>query len=410
MPAQAITVRAPERDELKRWMDSGEAAVGGEVREGEVERYASTIDVARQLWAFDGERPVGTCGVFSFTLTIPGGELPAAGVTWVGVQPTHRRRGILTRLMREQLDASRERGEPLAVLWASEAAIYGRFGYGVATWELRVDAERHAIAFRESGEVAASAQLVPLDEARGVVADLYERVRREVPGTLARSPEWWTAMRLADPEHERHGGGPLFCALLEVDGEAHGYALHRLHMEWDSGIPRSRLEVREAVAVSPEATRALWRYLFGVDLVARVRARFLPPDHPLPLAVTDPRRLHAGLGDGLWLRFVDLRAALAARSYAAAGSLVLDVRDSFCDWNTGLWRVEAGDGRADVGRAGGDADLRLDSADLASTYLGGVSFAALREAGRVDEVKPGAVARADALFKTARAPWCPEIF
>lgn len=405
-----ITTRSPERAELKRFFNTGEAAFGEELKDDDVPRWEAVFDLDRLLWAFDGSFPVATGAAFSFSLTIPGAEVPAAGVTWVGVLPSHRRRGILTRLMREQLDDVRRRGEPVAVLWASEAAIYGRFGYGLATRGMFMDAERNRVRFRAGSEPVGQSRLLELEDAGRVVPAVYDAVRRRTPGMFARSDAWWSKFRLADPEHERHGGGPLFCAVVELQGRPEAYALYRIQTSWDGGVPGSKLQVREAFGSSPAAVREIWHYLFGVDLIERVRAWALPIDHPLQLLVVDPRRLHLTVGDALWLRLVDLPAALAARSYERDGSLVLDVEDAFCEWNTGRWRLDAGPSGAAVEPASGEADLRLGVEELGAVYLGGFTLAELERAGRVEELTPGAIVRADDLFRTRQMPWCPEVF
>ncbi len=226
---------------------------------------------------------------------------------------------------------------------------------------------------------------------------------------FVRTPEWWREYRFPDSEHRRRGGGPRFTALLELDGKPEAYAAYRVHEKWPEGFAASKLVAHETVATSPLASREIWRFLLGVDLVARIEAEMLPVDHALLLLATDPRRLRPKLSDGLWLRILDLERALGARSYAAEGSIGLELRDAFVEDNDGIWTLEAGTDGAEV-RRGGEAELRLDIGDLASTYLGGLSFGRLAAAGLVDELAEGAVDRADALFRTRNAPWCPEVF
>jgi predicted acetyltransferase len=243
-----------------------------------------------------------------------------------------------------------------------------------------------------------------------VIPAVYERVQAERPGMVRRSESWWATRRLADPEHWRNGGGPLYRAVWEDDdGTPEAYALYRYKGSWEGGLPGGTLQIREALGTTPRATREIWRFLFGVDLVTTVSTWLLPPDHPLFLSVTEPRRLHLRVGDGLWVRLLDIPAALAGRSYFAEGSVAFDVRDTFCNWNDGTWTLRAEGGAGTVER-GGEADLRLDVSDLGSTFLGGWTFAELERAGRVEELVPGAVERADALFRTGLRPWCPEIF
>jgi predicted acetyltransferase len=397
-------VSSPSRDEIPEFFRLCEAAFGHEANEHDVERWSRVVEPERMLWVSDGDVRVATAGALSFRLTIPGGEVPAAGVTAVGVLPSHRRRGILTQMMREQLDDVRGRDEPIAILWASEASIYGRFGYGLATKAAKTSVDRDRAVFREDADAVGATRLVTLDQAADVLPDVYERVRVETPGMLARSPTWWQASPLADPEHHRQGAGPLFCAVHELDGEPAAYALYRLKTNWEEGVPNSALRIREVIATSPVARREIWRFLFGVDLVARVETWNSPPDDPLFLMLTEPRRLRMTLGDALWLRIVDVEAALAARSYGEGEGVVLEVRDSFCDWNDGVWRAPEAE------RTDGEPDIRLDAADLGSAYLGGFSFAELARAGHAEEVRRGGLARADALFRTAVTPWCPEVF
>ena len=203
----------------------------------------------------------------------------------------------------------------------------------------------------------------------------------------------------------RDGFGPKFFALYERDGAPEGYATYRIKSKWEDGLPQYTLRVMEAIAVSPLATRELWRFLFGVDLVTSVSSFLFDRGSPLFLMVVDPRRLELKLNEGLWLRLVDVESALRARSYADGESVVLEVADELCSWNAGRYRVGA-----DAERTDADADLRLDVADLASAYLGAFDFEHLARALRVEELRPGALERASRLFRTPRPPFCPEIF
>ena len=312
--------------------------------------------------------------------------------------------------MRRQLDDVRERGEPVAILWASEGGIYQPFGYGLASLGGSIDVERSRTAFRVPFEPEGRTRLVDREEANAVFPDVFERVRAERPGFFARSAEWWELEVLADPERHRRGAGPKFYALHEVDGRAEGYTIYRIRHGWDMRVARSTLEVRELKATSTRATRELWRFVFDVDLIHAIRADHLEPDHPLLLMLAEPRRLGFTLSDALWLRIVDLPRALTARGYRAPGSVVFDVADAFCPWNAGRWRLEADEGAARVERTSDDAEIALEAADLAAAYLGAFTFAELVRAGRVAELSPGAVERADRTFATALAPWCPQVF
>jgi len=406
----AIEIRKPGPDELRRLLETGVKAFSEELRADELERDTRVLEHERTFAAYDGDSMVGTAADFGLTLTVPGGELPAAGVTLVGVLPSHRRRGILNQLMRVQHDEIVSRGEPLAILWASEAPIYGRYGYGIATVGASIEADRDRIRFRDDPLPQGEVRLVDEQEAAAALPPLYDRIRKRTPGMIARTEAWWTNYRLPDPEHHRHGAGPRYFAVLRLDGQDEGYARYRVKDDWRDGLPQSTLRVIEALATTPVATRELWRFLFGVDLVAKVESWSLAADHPLFLFVTEPRRLRVRLGDALWLRILDVERALTGRSYAAYAGVSFELTDRFRPENTGVWRLEAADGGARVTRGEGSGEVRLDIADLASTYLGAFTFGQLAQSGRVEELAEGALARADALFRTSTAPWCPEVF
>ena len=406
----AIEIRQPAPDEVRRFLETGATTFQEALRPEDAERDERILERGRMFAAYEGETAVGTAADIGLTLTVPGGELPAAGVTLVGVLPTHRRRGILSRLMRAEHDAIAVRGDPLAILWASEEPIYGRYGYGMATLRFSMDAERDRMRFRGDPPPVGRVRLVDEEEAARVLPPIYDRVRRETPGMFARTEAWWREYRLPDPEHHRHGAGPRYFAVLELEGADEGYARYRVKDDWDEGISISKLRVIEAITTFPLAERELWRYLFGVDLIQRIETWQLRADHPLIQLVTEPRRLRLRLGDGLWLRIVDVERALSERSYGADGAVSLELADSFLPANAGVWRLAACGGEGRVSHAEVEPELRLDISDLGSAYLGGFTFAELARAGRVEELTGGAVDRADDLFRTRAAPWCPEIF
>lgn len=399
-----IEIRNPAAEEWRDAMGATMTTFADEPRDDDFARFEKTL-VRERFWAaYDGDVPVGTAADFPFRLTVPGGELAAGGVTWVGVLPSHRRRGILTELMRRELEDLHERGEPLAILWASEAAIYGRFGYGMAAPHFEMTADSSRFALRDDRGPVGQVRMLSLADAVAPCMQLYERLRPAIPGFIGRTREWWEAYRLADPEHGRRGASPKYAALVNIDGEPAAYAIYRIKPEWKDGFPEGTVRVVEALAATTAAERELWRFLFGIDLTMRVESR-LDPASRLQLMVLDARSLHAQLVDGLWLRLVDVGAALAGRTYANDDEVVLEIRDEFCPWNAGRWRVGG-----DAERVEDDAELELDAADLASVYLGAFTFSRLAAAERVRELKAGALARADELFRTPRPPYCPEDF
>jgi predicted acetyltransferase len=374
--------------------------------EDRFERLSRVLPSARVYGAWKEGRAVGGLAAFPFRLTVPGGRVCAAGVTGVGVLPTHRRRGVLRAMMRAMLDACRERGEPVAYLWATEDTIYGRFGFGPASFTAAIDLPREHSAFDAPFAASGCVRLVPLAAAEGQIAPVYEGVAAATPGMFARSPAWWQARVLDDPEWRRGRSGDLQCAVFEAGGRPAAYALYRMNPAFERGLQTGSVTVLEAIGEAPEAVAAIWRYLLDIDWMARVKASLLPLDHPLLLLLAEPRRLGFSLLDGVRVRLVDVGTALAARTYQPPGSVVVDVIDEFCPWNAGCWRVGCGL----VGRADEAPDLRCDVTALGSVYLGGFSWTQLARALRVQEVHSGAAARADSIFRTERLPWCPEIF
>jgi predicted acetyltransferase len=372
----------------------------------QAERFLRNLSLERMHAARSDGRTVGGAGAFSFDLSVPGGSVPTAGVTVVGVYPTHRRRGVLRELMRVQLDDVRERGEPLAALWSSEERIYGRFGYGMASLsgEMRLLRDRAGLA--DLADPSGSVRLVEADEALELFPLVWDAVRQQRPGMFARSRAWWETRTLLDPEEWRRGGGPKRYVAVEFDGSVEGYAVYRHAPSWEAGVSTGELRVGEALGSTPRGTRETWAYLLGIDWVETITAYLLPPDHPLLFLLAEPRRMRLRVGDGLWLRLVDVRAALSARGYAEDGEIVLEVADPFCPWNEGRWLLAGGE----AARTERPADLRLDVTALGSAYLGAFSFAQLADGGRVEELSAGALGRADRLFASPRAPWCPEIF
>jgi predicted acetyltransferase len=379
---------------------------GWEPDEESAERFSKLLPLERMLVADDDGSIVAGAGGFPFEMTVPGGAVPTAGVTVVGVLPTHRRRGILTAMMRRQLDDARAAGEHAAALWASEATIYGRFGYGIASWGGDVEIAKERTALARGGGAEGRVRLLELEDALEAIPPLYDAVRAETPGMMSRTREWWELRRLRDDPANRGGGGPLVRALLELDGEPAAYALYRVSQDFSGGVSNGHVNVLEAMGPTPAGTREIWRYLLDFDWTAQIRAGRLPVDHELLFLLAEPRRMNMRLGDALWVRLVDVGAALNARSYAGEGTVVFEVADAFIPDNAARWRVA--DGHAE--QTDELPHLRLDVTALGSTYLGGVTFGELVRAGRIEELQDGGAARADAMFRAERAPWCPEIF
>jgi predicted acetyltransferase len=377
-------------------------------------KILSRFEFDRSLAAFDGGEPVGIAGAFSFRMRIPGAVAPVAGVSWVAVLPSHRRRGILTQLMRRQLSDVRERGEAIAVLWASEAGIYGRYGYGRASWHAAFAVRRGegALAADAPADPGLRLRIADPEQARTELAKVHDGLLEVRPGFFARTDLWWDRV-LDDPEAERKNASPLRCVLAEDDSGPRGYALYSGVGRWEDEtfLPDNSISVRELLAADPAASAALWADLLGRDLVSEIRATLRPVDDPLFFQLADPRRLRPTVTDGLWVRITNLAAALAQRRYARPVDVVIEVRDQIFPGNAGCWRLHAdGSGAAVCEPASAEADISLGIAELGAAYLGGTRLAALAAAGRVTELRPGTLAPLSTAMSWDPAPWCPVIF
>lgn len=366
---------------------------------------AGVFEPARSLLIHDRGELVAHAGVFSRELSVPGGPLPAAHVTMVGVAPTHRRRGLLTRLMHRQLA---EVAEPVAVLWASEGQIYPRFGYGMATRRVSFRANTREVALPATADPG-RLRTVSLAQAREALMRVYESVWRDRPGWSSRDERWWSRL-LADAPTDRRGGTELRATVHEGPHGPDGYALWRTKGDWSPSGPEGEVRVQEMVAADPQAHLALWQLLLSVDLTRWATLWLGGLDDPLLQAAGEPRRVGVTLGDGLYVRLVDLPAALTGRRYATDVDVVLEVGDSLVPANAGRWRLRADGDKVTCARTDQAADLACDTSTLAAAYLGGVSLAALALAGRVRELRPGVLPAVSTAFGWHRAPAGLESF
>ncbi len=394
-------IRAITQPEYDAWIKAKTRGFGEAFSEEHMRRVP--FEPERSLAAFHGTQIVGTAYIHRFEVRVPGGWLPMAGVAGVTVQPTHRRRGILTRLMEAQLRDVYERGEPLAGLYASESVIYGRYGYGMATFHQEWSLARHRSGMEFPHNYEGEVEFVEASQARELFPEVYERVRPLRPGMIRRDPIRWD-LKLRDPESDRQGSSPNFHAVYRSGDRIDGYVLYRLNHTTHT------LTVQELISATDEAESALWEYCFGVDLMTTTKALLRPIDEPLLWRLADPRHLKRSSSDDLWVRLVNLPEALSQRSYAAEGRLILEVTDSYCPWNHGRFELLATPGGAECISTAATAHLALSVADLGAVYLGGVSFRTLWHADRVRADDPETIQRADALFATDSQPWCTVEF
>lgn len=373
------------------------------------ERFDRIFELDRTFAAFDGGDIVGTVGAFSLELTVPGGvSLPMGGTTVVTVQPTHRRQGVMRGMMERHLEEVRDHGDALAGLWASEASIYGRFGFGPATQRYSTEMTTGEVAFRDTA-AKGSVRLVDREEAEGLIRSLYETVRLTRPGMLTRSDGWWEFRVLADVKEWREGKSERRFAVYELDGEALGYAMFRQKARWDDFAGDGEVTVGEMISTGPEGTRGLWSFLTQVDLFPNVEYWNLPLDDPLPALVKSSRGVRRKVGDALWVRLMDVSVALEARTYGYDGSITFDVVDPVFPGDGGTFQLAIEEGAAICRRVTDPPDVTMTSEVLGSLYLGGADAHQLHAAGLIHG-DAESVSQLHRLFRGDIAPWCNEVF
>jgi predicted acetyltransferase len=402
-----IQLRPIKEEEFEAFWRAGSSAFGNTTLEN-IDDERAIIDFDLTLAGFDGEDIVSTTAFFAYDLSVPGAQVPAAGITWVGVRPTHRRKGLLTQMMDRQLKDVHERNIPVAILWASESLIYPRFGYGNGALGAELRIARGYTDFADPVQPAGRCRLVSRDEALATWPVLYAKRAVVQPGMHSRSETWWNHHSLAkqDPDKAKEA---TFYVQYEEDGAPLGYVRYTVRSDWNDNFPDGKLSVEELISLTDSAYAALWHYIFGIDLISTYEAPKCRVDEPLFWMLAEPRRLVTRIYDALWVRLVDVPAALEVRGYANEGSIVLDVDDPFCPWNTGRYELQAGPEGAACKATSAKPDLTLTASDLAALYLGGATARTLAQAGRVDG-DPDAIARADDLFRWNVTPWCPEVF
>ena len=395
-----LEMRTVTPDEFVQWVRLEARAYGNRLNiDPEVLR--PRFDLDRSIAVFDQGDIVGGAHSHRVEMSIPGTSAIIAGVANIAVQPTHRRRGVMTTMMHHQIKDIYERGEPLAALFASESIIYGRFGYGIGSFHEQWIIERQYNGYARPYESPGRIVFVdPVDITKDF-PEVFRRSTMDRPGVFQKPLHQWERDSQA-PEHRQGGPGGLFYAAYEDGGRVDGYVTYR--------TTRPTLVVNELMAATKEANTALWRFCFDTDLITCTEALKRPVDDPLPWMLADPRRLQRSTRDGMWLRLIDVAASLKLRRYMQADRLVLEVRDDLCPWNEGRFELEGSPEGATCLASSSSPDLVLAVSDLASAYLGAVSFSTLSQAGLVDERTPGALLRADRMFAVRYAPWTPHNF
>jgi len=404
----AIEVRNITADEVRGFRGNMRTVFGFGGSEDDdlvVQRFLDLVPLERTYAAFDGDVMVGTAAAFDFELTIPGAAIPMAGLTNVSVRATHRRRGVMSSMLAAHFDDVAKRGEALSGLWCSEAAIYGRYGYGSVgdSDVVTVDVPRMGIVSDHEND---SASIVDESRARELLPGLYDRVRVSRPGMLSRSEAWWNHRRFYDPPGSRRGLSARLYAVTSRGDEVTGYVVYRQRAKYDDGIASGAIEIVELYAIDARAEVSLWRLLTSMDLYTTVKWWNAPTDSVLHWIVDDCRRVERKRVDHLWLLISDVPAALSARAYTSDGSISLHVLHGN---ENNTYKLDVVYGSGSCSPTDESAELHMDLAALGSIYMGGVSPRALARAGRIlgDDA---AIDKAERLFSWPVAPWCPEVF
>ena len=387
-----IEYRPITDDELPAAMETVYWAFGGHFDKARLPFAREWAKIERSMAAFDGPDPVGFTGCCPLDMTVPGGSVTAACIGGVTVLPSHRRRGLLTEMMKRQITAAYESGLPLSALDASEAPIYGRFGYGIAVEHDNWEIDRHRTAYRQEYTWDGSLKMVKTERAREVFPEVYWRSAAGRAGVVKPPKPWWHDV--FDDKNRN-----FYVEYRESDVE--GYAIYQ--------IKEDTVMVRMLMACSDAAYAALWQYCFGVDLIKTIKAWDRPRDEQLFWMLHDARALQRKPRDRTWLRLIDVPNALSSRTYAMEGEIVFEIRDQFCPWNEGVYHLTGGPSGATCRPTNKSPDLALSVDDLAVPYLGGFPFTPLAHAGRVEERTHGALRRSDAMFATQLKPWSPML-
>ena len=357
----------------------------------------------RSIAAFDAGSVVGTTYSYPLDLTLPGGSrVSTAGVTAVSVAPTHRRQGVVTQLMRDQLTDARERGEPAAVLVASEGRIYGRFGYGVATQvsDVTIHNRDAQLPARSGGRVV----IVDGETADKTFPLVREKICATRAGSIGRPPHFWESLTAGREK------GWIHLVHENAGGEADGYARYEQKSDWNDGLPNGKATVHELNALTDDASFELWRFLFNLDLVREISAWSRPVDEPMRWALAEPRAIRANsVRDMYWVRPLDVCELLSNRTYNIEIELRLKISDALLGFG-GTFDLKGGPDGAECSPSSGSVDLRMSISDLGSIWLGGIAPTELARAGRIEEVTPGALRRADAAFVVYPKPWGDQYF
>lgn len=403
-----VTIGPVPPERADEYLDVAGGAFGFDHDEGDTSRFSRYYEWDRARAAYDGERMVGTAGAYSLEMTVPGSTMSCGGTTVVSVLPTHRRRGILRMMLDSHFEDVRERGEPIAGLWASESSIYGRFGYGIAARDAEIEVRRDHGGFHRLAAPQAPVRLIGREEATKLLPDFYDSVRHRHPGFFARSRAWWNDRRLHDPPDDRDGATAFRFAVTEENGHVTGFVQYRYKEQWTDGHGAGEVRITELLAGGPESWSGLWHFVLEHDLTATIKASHRSIDDPIFGLLAAPRRARTTVDDSLWIRIMDIPAALEGRSYAANAAVVVSVHDPV-DASLTTWRLDVSPEGAEISASDEAPDVELDLSDLSACFMGWSRFQDMAAAGRIAG-DHRFLRELDAAFDWFPSPWCPEVF
>lgn len=408
-----LTLRTiQDEDDYQSYVSLAYSVFLQDPQQDEIAASRKFTELDRMIGFHNGRKWVATAGAYSRHVVLPGGTVaPVAAITAVTVAPTHRRRGLLTAMMRRQLEDVRARGEAIAMLFASEALIYGRFGYGVATEAAELSGRVKELSFRPDVDLG-DGTLEEVDAATFLASApaVYDGAIAELPGQMSRTPEWWAIWTLDNEERQKESGKIRFVLHYESDGTVSGFAIYRPKPGWGDAGPDAELHVQEVLGANPRAYARTWRYLLDMDLVRKIKYHGASVHEELRYLVANHPALECAVSDAIHVRLVDIAKALSQRRYATEVDVVLEVTDEFLPENSGRYRLRGSLTGASCEITTADADIALTVRDLGSVYMGGVSLQALARAGLVRELRTGAVQRAAIAFGWPVAPSAPDDF
>ena len=396
---------------IRKIAEVDEAAFG----EGFTEEHISSpilgvLDDDRTFLAWEGDEVVGVSANFSLDVSVPGGSVPTAGVTFIGVRPTHRRRGVMTSMLDNLHADGLRRNEPMAALWAADPAIYPRFGYGCASRLMRTVIQRaHGTLSGAPEDPSLRLRMLNSSDDYDLTQPLYAEVRDERGGVPA-IDERWHARQTWDPPSQREGASALYTVVVEDDTGIRGFMRYNLKPEWTAAHDDGTFQIYRMMSRDPAAQAALWRYALSFDLMSKVSWSNAPIDDPIQLWLTHPRHATRQLEDALYVRLLDLPSAMTARTYSAECDVVVGVSDARYPENAGRWRITTGRSGATCVRTTDPADLALDIRVLGAAYLGDASLRDFARAGWIEELRPGALSALDTSMHSDAPPYCPFIF